>query len=122
MFFTLRLQLVLVSLCAVFFISALEAKADTLLSTPSYRAHASSSYVSAAIDTTTFTSLSLSFDFDATTLDFGPPQDGFTYGYLSAGNEYLLGTHLGLAGSTTSETGNISVSLPEVANIQILLR
>ena len=82
--------------------------------TASYRAHGTAPF-EYAIDLSAYSNLRLSFEYDASTLDFGPPQDSFSYGYRSGGNEYLLGTVLGLAGSTTDESGNVDVALPDSA-------
>ncbi len=87
--------------------------------TASYRVH-STAPLEYSVDTSTYTSLRFRFDYDASTLDFGPPEDSFSYGYRYGGNEYLLGTVLGLAGSTTDESGTSDVALPDSAAVNDL--
>lgn len=95
------------------------ARAATLAETSSYRAHGASEYTS-TVDASQYTNLRFSFAYDATALDFGPPQDSFSYGYRTADGEVVLGTVLGLAGSTTDELGVVDVVLPEVAEVSSL--
>ncbi len=91
--------------------------ADNLYQLDTFRASVSTEFKTASINASAYTGLNLSFYYDATTLDFGPPQDTFSYGYRYAGSEYILGTHLGLAGSTTAEIGLINLDLPESAEV-----
>lgn len=98
--------------------------AAVIASTDSFRVHGASEYVS-TVDASAYSNLRLSFTYDATQLDFGPPQDSFSYGYRSGATEVVLGTVLGLAGSTTDEWGSISAMLPaeaEVAALTVFVR
>lgn len=100
------------------------AQAAILSSTDSFRVHTTSEYV-AVVDASAYTNLRLAFTYDATTLDFGPPQDSFSYGYRSGLDELVLGTILGLAGSTTAESGSVTVDLPtaaETAGLTVFVR
>lgn len=97
---------------------------EELLTVTSVTVGNTTEYRSALLDASSYDSLSLSFAFDATTLDFGPPQDSFVYGYKVGGIDQILGSFLGLAGATSSEVGVVSLGLPNealVSDLQVFI-
>ncbi|USN87813.1 MAG: hypothetical protein H6779_05465 [Candidatus Nomurabacteria bacterium] len=94
-----------------------EAADEVLFSQETESVSNSSSFISPSIDASDYSELEFSFTYDSTKLDFGPPQDSFSYGYSIGGQEFVLGTVLGLAGSSTDEHGIINTLLPPEAAV-----
>ncbi len=123
-YISMRAFLLCLSVVLSFFISPQSSRAENLKETASFRLSTAGEFNTGIIDASLYKNIDLSIFYDATTLDFGPPQDSFSYGYRISGSEYLLGTVLGLAGSTTAETGYIDIKLPssaEVANLEVFI-
>lgn len=119
------LLLILLLLQTIGLISPALALTENLLEVPGVRVHNTGAYLSPVLNASTYNTLSLSFTFDATTLDFGPPQDSLTYGYVVDGNESVLGNVVGLAGADPLEISSINLSLPAEARVnglQIFMR
>jgi len=72
-------------------------------------------YRSTQVDGSAFQDLTLSFEYNSTELDFGPPRDSFTYGWTVGAVDNTLGTIEGEASSGPNEVGSISVNLPPEA-------
>lgn len=94
--------------------------ASVLLETAEKRVQQDKPYISNSIDTTSYSDLTFSFSYDATTLDgfaTSTGQDQFSYGWQAGSDRHIVGTVIGLAGSTTAEHGLINVVLPESASV-----
>ena len=82
-------------------------------------------FVSEPINASGYVDLTFSFNYDATALDgfaTSTGQDNFSYGWqIGDGDKQILGTILGLSGSTTDEHGVINVTLPEAASVENLV-
>ncbi len=77
-------------------------------------------FISAVVDTSLHENLTFSFSYDATTLDgfaSSSGQDQFSYGWQTGSEKHILGTVLGLTGSTTEEYGAVNMVLPESASV-----
>ena len=77
--------------------------------------------ISGTIDASSYSDMVFSFSYDSTTLDQTPFQDSFSYGWQSGSEKHVLGTILGLTGSTTDEYGVVNLALPEEASVTDLV-
>ena len=99
--------------------------ATVLLEIAEKRVQQDKAFVSDPINVSNYQDLTFSFSYDATTLDgFATTtgQDNFSYGWqIGSGDKHVLGTVIGLSGSTTAEHGLINVVLPETASVSNLV-
>ncbi len=98
-----------------------EASAATLFEQFTHRVHIGSAFTSGNIDASKHTDLVFSFFYDSTLLDGGATPDTFSYGFTVGGESHILETIIGLAGSQPEEIGNVSVLLPESAEVEDLV-
>lgn len=94
---------------------------STLYSLGESRVQQDKPLISGTIDASSYGDMVFSFSYDSTTLDQTPFQDSFSYGWQTGSEKQILGTILGLTGSTTDEYGVISVTLPETASVADLV-
>lgn len=100
---------------SMFLVSKVEAS-STLLSLAEKRIQQDKPWLSDTLDVSSYENLTLSFTYDSTALDLTPSQDSFSYGWQLGSEKHILGTVLGLSGSSTEEYGVVSTVLPELAN------
>ena len=99
--------------------------ATILLELTEKRIQQDKAFVSVPVNAANYKDITFSFNYDATALDgFATTtgHDKFFYGWQIGDSEkQILGTVLGLSGSTTEEHGLVNVVLPETASVENLV-